>query len=276
MSRSGRIFSLMPALAALVLWGPASVHADEAGGCVAGKWSGAFDIHKADGETENNGAFFILARDGAAVSGSAGMDERHQMPITDGSVTGDRVHFALPLKPGVTLQFDLVCAGDQLAGQAVGPLQPGGALISIGTARLGGDGRIDMTGKSALFREIAGEDQRLFEAYNARDLEKVEGFFSKDLEFYHDKDGVTSYDQNMDAFRRHFAEAATVRRELIQGTLKVYPIAGYGAVETGLQTFYTTEPGQPEQLTATASFTEIWHKTADGWRITRVISYDHH
>jgi ketosteroid isomerase-like protein len=118
-------------------------------------------------------------------------------------------------------------------------------------------------------------DGLLFTAFNNRDLQTVKKFFAEDLEFYHDKEGLTNYQQNMASFERHFNDQTKIRRELVDGTLEVYPLKGYGAVEMGVQRFYSTEAGQKEKLTATAKFVHVWQKKDGHWMISRVISYDH-
>jgi alpha-glucosidase (family GH31 glycosyl hydrolase) len=98
---------------------------------------------------------------------------------------------------------------------------------------------------------------------------------SKDLEFYHDREGRTNYQQNIDTFRRHFAEETRVRRELVEGAMQVYPLMGYGAVELCIQRFYTTEKGKAEQRSATSRLINLWRYEGGKWTLERVISYDH-
>jgi hypothetical protein len=43
---------------------------------------------------------------------------------------------------------------------------------------------------SALYTEIANADAAIFGAFNAHDVPKLMSYFSEDLEFYHDKDGL--------------------------------------------------------------------------------------
>lgn len=61
----------------------------------------------------------------------------------------------------------------------------------------------------------------------------------------------------------------------MEGTLEVYPLNGYGAVEFGVQRFYSSAGSAPEKLTATARFVHLWQEQDGQWRIARVISYDH-
>ena len=126
-----------------------------------------------------------------------------------------------------------------------------------------------------LYDSIAYLDSVFFNAFNTRSVDKLETLLSENLEFYHDLGGVTNYNQNMDAFKRTFESDRRVRRKLVEGTLEVYPIKDYGAVETGIHRFYATEKGQQEQLSSEAKFVQIWQKKDGEWKITRIISYGH-
>jgi hypothetical protein len=126
-----------------------------------------------------------------------------------------------------------------------------------------------------LYDTIAHFDAIFFNAFNTRNFEELRTLISQNLEFYHDLGGVTNYDQNMDAFKKTFESERRVRRELVKGTLEVYPIKDYGAVETGIHRFYGTEKGEQEKLSSEAKFVQIWQKKEGGWKITRIISYGH-
>lgn len=126
-----------------------------------------------------------------------------------------------------------------------------------------------------LFRTIAALDTAVFDAYNNCDLEKFGSYFTEELEFYHDNGGLT------DRTRQSLVESVKnyicgkVRRELVAGTLEVYPLKGYGAVETGVHRFH--HPGREKtEPVGEAKFIQIWQNQNGVWRITRVISYDHH
>ena len=64
------------------------------------------------------------------------------------------------------------------------------------------------------------------------------------------------------------------RRELVEDSMKVYPMNQYGALQTGKHMFYQFRNGQFE-FTESAIFTHLWKKTDEGWKLTRVYSYDH-
>jgi hypothetical protein len=138
---------------------------------------------------------------------------------------------------------------------------------------------LKIKGYSPIYRElydtIAYLDSFFFNAFNTRNLDKLEDLLANNLEFYHDLGGVTNYDQNIDAFKKTFESERRVRRELVRGTLEVYPIKDYGAVETGTHRFYATEKGQEEKLSSEAKFVQVWQKKDGVWKITRIISYGH-
>jgi ketosteroid isomerase-like protein len=129
--------------------------------------------------------------------------------------------------------------------------------------------------RDELFREIANMDEVLFNAFNNGDMEKIKTLFTEDLEFYHDKGGLSGYQSNIEAIGRLSTGEVKIRRALVEGSLKVYPVPGYGAIQEGRHDFFETLPGQTEHQTGSFKFIHIWKKTDDGWKIARVVSYDH-
>ena len=126
-----------------------------------------------------------------------------------------------------------------------------------------------------LYDSIAYLDSVFFDAFNIKNLNKLEALLSTNLEFYHDLGGVSNYTQNIEAFKTTFKSERKVRRELVRESLEVYPINDYGAVETGIHRFYATEKGQQEKLSSEAKFVQVWQKQNGVWKITRIISYGH-
>ena len=126
-----------------------------------------------------------------------------------------------------------------------------------------------------VYDTIAHLDSVFFNAFNTRNADQLKTLLSDNLEFYHDLGGLTNYSQNIDAFKKSFESERRVRRELVKGTLEVYPIKDYGAVETGTHRFYATEKGQQEKLSSEAKFVQVWQKKKGVWKITRIISYGH-
>ncbi len=143
-------------------------------------------------------------------------------------------------------------------------------LLSNGSAAQPGTGTA-----GDLYNKIAFMDSVFFHAFNTCDTAKSKSLFTKDLEFYHDAGGVTNYEQNLASIIDRCNNTTRVRRELVMGSLEVYPIKNYGAIEIGRHHFYITATGEQEQLGGTFKFIHIWQQTNNEWKISRVISFDH-
>ncbi len=126
-----------------------------------------------------------------------------------------------------------------------------------------------------LYDTIYLMDSIFFDAFIRCDTTISKSLFSKDLEFYHDAGGLTNYHQNLESIRYRCSNANKVRRELVEGSLEVYPIKDYGAIEIGLHRFYYQEVGREEKLDGTFKFIHIWVHKNNEWQISRVISFDH-
>lgn len=122
-----------------------------------------------------------------------------------------------------------------------------------------------------LFQTVSALDTKLFDAYNHCDLDTLGTMVADDLEFYHDKTGLSVGKQVfLNAIKQNIC--GKVHRTLVQGTLEVYPLNGYGAVEIGVHRF--THPGIDDGL-GEAKFIMLWQNKDGSWKITRAISYDH-
>jgi hypothetical protein len=125
-----------------------------------------------------------------------------------------------------------------------------------------------------LDKVVTALDASLFDAYNRCDLEKFSSFFVEGVEFYHDQGGLTLGRQNLtDSVKKNICGKVT--RELVPGTLRIYPMKGYGAVEIGVHRFHHTGHDDTEPL-GEGQFVHLWQNKDGAWKITRVISYDHH
>ena len=141
---------------------------------------------------------------------------------------------------------------------------------------LAGCGRLDAQTKKTddtLFIQIAHMDSIVFNAFNERNIEVFKKLFTADLEFYHDKGGLTGYDYTIQSLENTAARNDGLRRDLVPGSLEVYPIKNYGAIEIGAHRFCHQENGK--QDCGTFKFVHIWKKIGNEWKITRVVSYDH-
>lgn len=115
-------------------------------------------------------------------------------------------------------------------------------------------------------------DSVFFDAYNTCDinLEKHASFYSDSIEFYHDKGGfMNAKHEIVDGIRKNVC--GKVKRELTKGSIEVYPIKDYGAIEMGLHKFHnSTEPaGTPSRA---GKFIIVWQYRNNNWKITKVVS----
>lgn len=125
----------------------------------------------------------------------------------------------------------------------------------------------------ALFKEIYAMDSLLFTAFNNRDIEPIKQLFSRDLEFYHDKGGLSGYDQNIQQLSANFQAGNSPHRELLKETMEVYPVPGYGAIQYAEHRFCHPENGKMD--CGTFKFVHIWHQENGKWQLARVVSFDH-
>jgi hypothetical protein len=124
---------------------------------------------------------------------------------------------------------------------------------------------------SSLFDTVKSLDAKLFNAYNTCDLSALGSMVSDDLEFYHDQTGLSvGKAPFLAAIKQNIC--GKVRRALIESTLEVYPLKGYGAVEIGIHRF--SHPNEPGNV-GDARFVMLWHDDNGVWKVTRVISYEH-
>lgn len=135
---------------------------------------------------------------------------------------------------------------------------------------------------SELFRTLAIRDSLLFSVgFNTCDISQFEKLVSDDFEFYHDQSGVLASKAMFIENTRNGLCKMDYRaiRELVAGSLQVYPLknqgALYGAIQTGEHRFYARRPGQADQLTSVARFTHLWLLQDGEWKLGRVLSYNH-
>jgi hypothetical protein len=113
-------------------------------------------------------------------------------------------------------------------------------------------------------------DKVLFDAaFVDCDAARFRALFTDDAEFYHDRTGLAVGEaaRTMSSCPRDNG----VTRTLVPGSLEVYPMKGYGAIQIGRHVFARKgEPGSE-----VAKFVHLW-KLDDGvWRLARVLSFDH-
>jgi len=125
----------------------------------------------------------------------------------------------------------------------------------------------------ALYKTIVHRDSVMFDAFNTHDLPTMQATFAENLEFFHDKGGLGNYAATIDGFRNIFKQNPDLRRELVKGSLEIYPLPGYGAVEMGEHRFTHHENGK--EISAVFKFVQVWQWKDSAWKITRVVSVGH-
>lgn len=130
---------------------------------------------------------------------------------------------------------------------------------------------------------LAELDRELFEAVFSCKLEALPRLVADDLEFLHDKGGrVAGSGKEFIAqvtagcARQAAGTDFRARRELVPGSMSVYLLAHYGAMQMGTHRFYAVVAGKPDRLTESGRFIDVWRQDGATWKLARVISYDHH
>lgn len=143
------------------------------------------------------------------------------------------------------------------------------ASVSCSTARAQNGAPVYKPESKELYDTIVHMDSLWEDSYNHCKLDLQEALISEDLEFYHDRGGLlTSKKQLINALKNNICGKVT--RELLKGSIEVYPIKDYGAVEMGYHRFHNVNDTSPDSHYA--RFVHLWHRENGQWRITRVIS----
>ncbi len=126
---------------------------------------------------------------------------------------------------------------------------------------------------------ITYHDSIFWKGYNSCNLDVMANYISNDLEFYHDKSGLTKGSKTfLEISKKNLCNSTKnwrLRREAVKGSVNIYSINNYGAIITGEHIFYVIKNNEPEYLDGIAKFTHVWHLKDDIWKMTRVLSYDH-
>jgi ketosteroid isomerase-like protein len=120
-----------------------------------------------------------------------------------------------------------------------------------------------------LYKEISKMDSINFTAYNTCDIKTQAAIYADNLEFFHDKGGLsTDKKALLKALKDNICNKVT--RTLIKGSIEVYPIHNYGAIQIGYHKFYNNQ--EPNAKSIPSKFVVVWKKENQSWKITKVIS----
>jgi hypothetical protein len=128
--------------------------------------------------------------------------------------------------------------------------------------------------KSELFSILKAKDNQLFEiGFNQCNLKQVEKLVVDDIEFYHDNDGITkSKKEFINSIKNNLCSSGKnkIRRVLDEATFEVFPLYKegklYGAIQNGIHRFGQTK----------ANYSHVWLIKNNTWKLSRVLSYNHH
>lgn len=122
---------------------------------------------------------------------------------------------------------------------------------------------------SDLYRTVLALDDSYFTAYNDCDMETQAKLLSDNLEFYHDQGGLsTSKDEILKSIEANIC--GKVSRELVEGSVEVHEIKGFGAVEIGFHKFYNNQ--EPNAESKPSRFITLWKQENDSWKMHRIVS----
>lgn len=126
---------------------------------------------------------------------------------------------------------------------------------------------------------VRAADARYWQAYNACDMAAMGELLTDDVEFYHDRTGLTAgRPAVLDSLRNGpcaSPRTMTLRREAIENSIRFHPLAGGFALLSGAHSFYVTDAGKPERLDGQAEFVIVWQSVDGHWRMRRILSYAH-
>ncbi|MGB0892479.1 MAG: nuclear transport factor 2 family protein [Flavobacteriaceae bacterium] len=120
-----------------------------------------------------------------------------------------------------------------------------------------------------LYNQIVKMDSIYFTAYNNCDMKTQADLYDENIEFFHDKGGVLKDKKKLlQSLKDNICGKVT--RTLIKGSIEVYPIKGYGAIEIGYHKFFNKL--EPNAKSVPSKFIAIWKKDNNKWKMTKVIS----
>ncbi len=120
-----------------------------------------------------------------------------------------------------------------------------------------------------LYETIVALDKKYFDAYNECDMDTQASLYAEDLEFFHDGGGLsTSKPELLESLKNNICGKVT--RTLVEGSIEVYPIPNFGAIEMGYHKFYNNQ--EPNAKSKPGRFIFIWKNEREKWVISRAVS----
>lgn len=123
------------------------------------------------------------------------------------------------------------------------------------------------------------KDSLLFDVgFNTCDISQFENILSKNLKFYHDKDGISTKEKFLFDLQKGLCKNPKIKqakRVLVKESTQIFPLFRndvlYGAIQYGEHLFYE----KPEIPSGKAKFTHVWEQENGDWKLVTSLSFDH-
>ncbi|MEO0500488.1 MAG: nuclear transport factor 2 family protein [Pseudomonadota bacterium] len=126
--------------------------------------------------------------------------------------------------------------------------------------------------------DLKALDARLFEAaFETCDMDTLTSLIATDMEFYHDRDGL-SYTSAKAFIGDVEGECGGGKRVLVSGSLTTHMIGDFGAMQHGRHEFHQVMGDGGSVAREKGVFMHMWKRAPEtdaNWVLTRVVSYDH-
>jgi CubicO group peptidase (beta-lactamase class C family) len=135
---------------------------------------------------------------------------------------------------------------------------------------------------SQLFLDLKKQDSVFFErAFNLCDMDYLVKAIHKDLLFFHDQSGIQTKADFLENTKKNICTNPNAKpiRKVDENSLDVFPLYNngklYGAIQSGVHSFYIREPNKTDVATSKAKFTHVWLLEDGNWLLKEVLSFDH-
>jgi ketosteroid isomerase-like protein len=125
---------------------------------------------------------------------------------------------------------------------------------------------------------VLAADTAFWDGFNHCDPAVMGRYFTEDVEFFHDQTGLT---KSRAAVVRSLLQGPCgtpglhIRRQAVADGRRFSVVPAFGAVLAGDHVFYARQGDGPEVPATLARFTTVWKLEPTGWKMARVVSYDH-
>ena len=135
---------------------------------------------------------------------------------------------------------------------------------------------------SELHLILKRQDSIFFErAFNLCDFDYLNKTIHQDLVFYHDQSGIQNKEVFIENTRKNICANQDQKpiRKVVEASLEVFPLYNngqlYGAIQSGIHSFYIRKSNKPDVQTGRAKFTHVWLLENGNWLLREVLSFDH-